>query len=74
MRAFKKYQIEEQLLKQESLVTTNTFRVDEEYTNPIEDINLLNDLEETIQNQSFDVIIFQDYNKGLYRITYSQSY
>ena len=43
----------------------HVLRVDEEYTNPIKDINLLNRLEEMIQSQSFDVIIFQDYNKGL---------
>ena len=43
----------------------HALRVDEEYTSPIVDINLLNQLEEMIQNQSFDVIIFQDYNKGL---------
>ena len=43
----------------------HVLRLDEEYTNPIEDINLLNILEEMIQNQPFDVIIFQDYNKGL---------
>ena len=43
----------------------HVLRVDEEYTNPIEDINLLNSLEEMIQSQSIDVIIFQDYNKGL---------
>ena len=43
----------------------HVLRVDEEYTNPIENINLINRLEEMIKNQSFDVIIFQDYNKGL---------
>ena len=43
----------------------HVLRVDEEYTKPIEDINLINRLEEIIKNQSFDVIIFQDYNKGL---------
>lgn len=43
----------------------HVLRVDEEYTNPIQDESLLNQLEKMIQEQSFDVIIFQDYNKGL---------
>ena len=43
----------------------HVLRIDEEYTNPIQDESLLNQLEKMIQEQSFDVIIFQDYNKGL---------
>ncbi len=43
----------------------HVLRVDEEFTNPIQDESLLNQLEKMIQEQSFDVIIFQDYNKGL---------
>ena len=43
----------------------HVLRVDEEYTNPIQDESLLKQLEKMIQEQSFDVIIFQDYNKGL---------
>ena len=43
----------------------HVLRVDEEYTNPIQDESLLNQLEKMIQEQSFDVIIFQDYNKGV---------
>ena len=40
-------------------------RVDEERTDIIDDENLLNQLEKMILTQSFDVIIFEDYNKGL---------
>ena len=40
-------------------------RIDEEDTTPIDNKSFLGQLENMIQNQSFDVIIFQDYNKGL---------
>lgn len=43
----------------------HVLRVDEEDTNPIDNKSFLGQLENMIQNQSFDVIIFQDYNKGL---------
>ena len=43
----------------------HVLRVDEERTNQIDDENLSNQLEEMILGNGFDVIIFEDYNKGL---------
>lgn len=43
----------------------HVLRVDEECTDQIDDENLINQLEEMIQENDFDVIIFEDYNKGL---------
>ena len=43
----------------------HVLRVDEERTDTINDDNLSNQLEKMILDNGFDVIIFEDYNKGL---------
>jgi len=43
----------------------HVLRVDEERTDLIDDENLSNQLEQMILENGFDVIIFEDYNKGL---------